>query len=103
MKFNVDNETVYELNETKQSVIKNEVHSDEFNEDMKRRVKYIIEHKHEQCLKRLKTEWEPKLKAAGVKTIPLDDDEFAQLVFSQPTYKDRKTRDIEEANAKLSH
>lgn len=101
MKFNVDDETVYELNETKQKVIKNEIHSDEFNDDMKRRVKYIIEHKHEQCLKRLKTEWEPKLKAAGVKTIPLDDDEFAKLVFSQPTYKDRKARDIDEANAKL--
>ena len=103
MKFNVDDETIYELNETKQNVIKNEVHSDEFNEDIKRRVKYIVDHKYEQCFKRLKAEWEPKLKASGIKTIPLDEDEFAQLVFAQPAYKDRKARDVEEANAKLSN
>jgi hypothetical protein len=103
MKFNVDDETIYELNETKQNVVKNEVHSDEFNEDIKRRVKYIVDHKYEQCFKRLKAEWEPKLKASGVKTIPLDEDEFAQLVFAQPAYKDRKTRDAEEANVKLSN
>lgn len=101
MKFNVDDETIYELNETKQNVIKNEIHSDEFNEDIKRRVKYIVDHKYEQCFKRLKAEWEPKLKASGVKSIPLDNDEFAQLVFAQSAYKDRKTRDTEEANAKL--
>ena len=103
MKFNVDDETIYELNETKQNVIKNEVHSDEFNEDIKRRVKYIVDHKYDQCFKRLKAEWEPKLKASGIKTIPLDEDEFAQLVFAQPAYKDRKTRDTEEANVKLSN
>ena len=101
MKFNVDNETVYELNEIKQNVIKNEIHSDEFNDDIKRRVKYIIDNKYEQCFKRLKNEWEPKLKAAGVKSIPLDEDEFSQLVFAQPAYKDRKARDLEIANASI--
>jgi hypothetical protein len=99
MKFKVDDIEVFELNEIKQKVLKNDIHSDEFDEDIKRRVKYIIEHKYEQSFKRMKDEWEPKLKVAGVKAIPLDEDEFAQLVFSQPTYKDRKTRDLENSKA----
>ena len=46
-------------------------------------------------MKRLKDEWEPKLKAAGVKSIPLDDDELAELIFSQSDYKNRSARDLE--------
>jgi hypothetical protein len=101
MKFKVDDTTVFELNDVKQDVLKNDIHSDEFDEDIKRRVKYIIEHKYEQSFKRMKDEWEPKLKSSGVKSIPLDEDEFAQLVFSQPAYKDRKARDLEIANASI--
>lgn len=101
MKFKVDDTEVFEINETKQKVLKNDIHSDEFDEDIKRRVKYIIEHKYEQSFKRMKDEWEPKLKVAGVKAIPLDEDEFAQLVFAQPAYKDRKARDLEIANASI--
>lgn len=50
-------------------------------------------HKYEQCFDRLKKEWEPKLKAAGVAMIPTDNDAFAQLVFSQSGYKNRKVRE----------
>ena len=99
MKFKVDDITVFELNDVKQNVLKNDIHSDTFQDDIHRRVKYIIEHKYQQSFKRMKEEWEPKLKSSGVKTIPLDEDEFAQLVFAQPTYKDRKARDLENARA----
>ena len=42
-----------------------------------------------------KKEWEPKLSAKGVASLPTDRDAFAQLVFSQPEYKSRKVRDLE--------
>lgn len=93
MKISVNDEVLFELNETQKKVICNDVHNDVFDADMKRRLEYILKHKYEQCFKRLKEEWEPKLKAAGVKAFPSDEEEFAKLVFEQPDYKCRKDRD----------
>lgn len=97
MKIQVNNETVFELNETQKKVIKNEILESEFDEDMKRRARYIIEHKYQRCLERLKREWEPKLVERGVRSLPTSSDEFALLVFSQPDYKDRTARELEDA------
>lgn len=101
MKFLVNDECVCELNETQKKVLCNDINCDEFEEDMKRRVNYIIMHKYEQCMKRLQDEWMPKLKAAGVKAIPLDNDEFAEIVFAQESYRDRKSRELEAIDGKL--
>lgn len=60
--------------------------------------KYIfkgIDEVYKECLKRMKHKWEQKLAARGIKSLPTDSDEFAQLVFSQEDYKDRATRDAE--------
>ena len=95
MQIHVDGNKVLELNNTKMKVIKNDIHEDEFQADMERRVNWILSHKYERCFEKLKKEWEPKLKAAGVDSIPLDNDAFAELVFAQPDYKDRKKRDID--------
>lgn len=96
MKILVDNEDVLTLSETQKKVIKNDIPSEEFESDMKRRVTYIIRNKYERCLKRLKDEWEPKLKTKGVTSIPLDDEAFAEMVFSQSEYKNRSEREAED-------
>jgi len=83
---------ILELTETQKKVIKNDIEAELFDEDMERRLKWILEHKYEQCFKRLKDEWEPKLAALGVEAIPTNKDAFAALVFSQPTYKDKSQR-----------
>lgn len=93
MKISVNNQELYTLSETQKKVIKNDINANIFEEDMKRRLQYILMHKYEQCFKRLKNEWEPKLKASGISMIPTDNDAFAELVFSQKDYKDRKKRD----------
>lgn len=93
MQVHVDGKKVLELNNTKKKVIMNDIHEDIFQEDMERRVNWILTHKYEQCLKRLRTEWEPRLKAKGAQSIPTDDDAFAELVFSQQEYKSRKQRE----------
>lgn len=95
MKIQVNFEDVLELNETKKKVLKNDINEDVFDNDMKRRARYIIEHKYEQCFKRLKSEWEPKLIESGITMIPTDPDAFAELVFQQPGYKSRKQKDLE--------
>jgi hypothetical protein len=94
MKISVDDKEVFSLSETQKSVIKNDISHDVFDEDMKRRLQWVITHKYENCFERLKKEWEPKLAASGVAMIPTDKDAFAELVFSHPEYKSRKQRDL---------
>lgn len=93
MKISVDDKELFSLTETQKKVIMNDINSDIFDSDMKRRLQYILMHKYEECYKRLKVEWEPKLKDAGVDAIPLNEEKFAELVFSQQQYMNRKMRD----------
>lgn len=60
------------------------------------RLSWILQHKYERCLERLKLEWLPKLEARGISEIPSDDEFFAELIFSQSDYKDRLTREEDE-------
>jgi len=94
MKIQVDGKPVFELNETQKKVIQNDISSEMFVSDMERRARYIIEHKYERCLERLKREWEPKLRGR-VQSIPTDQDALAELIFSQPDYRSRAQRDAE--------
>lgn len=95
MKISVDGKELFELTETQKKVICNDINSDIFDADMKRRLEWVLKHKHERCMERLRSEWMPKLKENGVQSIPLDDDAFANLVFSQPNYRDRKAKEVE--------
>ena len=93
MKIKVNDTELFELTDMQKKVLQNDIPKEIFEEDVKRRLFYIINHKYEQCFKRLKNEWEPKLAAKGVASIPTDKDAFAQLVFDQPEYEDRSKRD----------
>ena len=95
MKISVDDKEFFSLSETQKNVIKNDIHEDIFDEDIKRRLQYILTHKYERCFMRLKQEWDLKLKANGVTSIPLDEESYAKLVFAQPNYKSRKVRETE--------
>lgn len=95
MKISVDNIDLFTLTETQKQVIKNDINADIFDEDMKRRLQYILMHKYERCFARLKQEWDKKLAENGVDMIPTNPDAYAELVFRQPNYKNKKTRDLE--------
>lgn len=94
MQVKVDGETVFEIADFEKKVICNDIPEDIFDEDMKRRVRWIVEHKLERCMHRLKEEWLPKLKGR-VGYLPIDERKLAELIFSQPDYKCRKTREDE--------
>ena len=96
MKISVNDVELFSLTETQKKVLKNEIPSDIFEEDMKRRLEWVLSHKYEQCFKKFKNEWDPKLEAAGVESIPTNKDAYAELVFAQPTYKDRSAREAVE-------
>ncbi len=94
MKISVNDEEIYTLTETQKKVIQNDIPSDIFEEDMKRRLRWVlVDEKYSRCMERLRKEWEPKFKSDGAKSIPTDDDEFAQMVFAHPNYKDRLARE----------
>ncbi len=98
MKISIDDKELFTLSETQKNVIKNDVNEEIFEEDMKRRVQYILMHKYERCFERLKEEWLPKLKKR-VQSIPTNDDQLAELILSQSDYKNRKLRDSEPDHA----
>lgn len=95
MKVSVNDKAIFEINEIKKKVIKDNIHTDLFDKDMERRLEWVIMHKYDECFKTLKEEWEPKLLANGVRSFPADPDEFAELVFKQPNYKCCKMRQTE--------
>jgi hypothetical protein len=94
MKIQVDGKTVYELNETQKKVIQNDIYIEIFQEDIERRARWVIEHKYERCFERLKNQWEPILRNR-ISSIPTDPDQLAELIFSQPDYKNRSQRESE--------
>lgn len=59
-------------------------------------VEYFVPHKLEKVAERLRRQWDPRLQAKGINDIPVSDEAFAQLVFSQPEYEDRKARKAQE-------
>lgn len=93
MKISVNNRELFSLSEVQKKVICNDIHADELDSDLERRLHWVLTHKYEQCMKRLRDEWMPKLKDR-VPSVPTSDDQFAELVFSQPDYKDRKGREL---------
>lgn len=94
MKISVDDQELFRLSETQKKVIKNDIQEDIFDGDMKRRLHYVLTHKYEQCFDRLKNEWAPKL-AQRMSSIPTNPDQLAELIFSQPDYKNRSARESE--------
>lgn len=95
MKISVNDKELFTLSDIQKQVIGNDIDSELLEADLKRRIEYIVMHKYERCFERLKSEWDLKLKENGVKMIPTDFDDYAVLVFSQPNYKDRTTREKE--------
>lgn len=92
MKVKIDEKEVCQLSDVQKSVIANDISIDILEDDLKRRVEYILKHKYEQCFKRLKEEWDKKL-VGRVEAVPTDPEAYANLVFKQPDYEDRKKRD----------
>lgn len=96
MSIDLKDEGNFTLGELQKKVIQNDIRMDIFDEDMERRRKLgLLNEKYTQCMRRLRVEWEPKFKEAGISQIPADDNDFAGMVFSHPDYKNRSQRDLE--------
>ena len=95
MKVSVNDQEVFSLAEWEKDVIKNDIHADDFDADMKRRLEWVLRHKAEQCYIRFEKEWLEKLRSdPSVQSIPKSKEAFVALVKSRPDYQDRKMRDV---------
>ena len=95
MEIKVDDAVLFSLSDTQKNVIKYNVSSVIFEDDMKRRLEWVLDEIYAESYKKLKETWEPVLIADGAESIPTDPDAFAALVFAHDDYKDRATRDAE--------
>jgi hypothetical protein len=93
MKISVNDTEVFTLQQWEKDVIQNDIPSEQFDEDMKRRLEWVLKHKVEQCYARFEKEWVEKLRTAGVSSIPTDKATFVALVKARPDYQDRSTKD----------
>lgn len=55
-------------------------------EELEKRIGWILQHKWKNCVKRLRFSWMPRLEERGIMNVPIDDELFAELVFSQHDY-----------------
>lgn len=92
MKISVDDKELFTLTDIQKKVIMNDIHESIFDEDMKRRLQYILMHKYEECFKRLKSEWDERL-VKVVDSVPTNPDKYAELVFSQSDYRSKAQRE----------
>ena len=90
----VDNQELFRVKPTLRKMITQYLCNSDV-EFCKNQLKFILQHKYERCMARLRHEWEQRLAKKGMKSFPLDNDQFAELVFSQPEYKNRSQRDSE--------
>lgn len=90
MKISVNDQELFSLNDTQMGIFAYQIPGDILEEDLKRRLKWILTHKMDEIMKDMKAEWITKLQVNGIKMIPIDNEEFAKLVFSQPNYTPRK-------------
>lgn len=93
MKIKIDDKKVFELTEVKKNILKHVFFDEDLESEVERLVVWILDHNIKMNLKKLKEEWVPKMKDLGIKSVPTDDEEFVDLVFSQKDYKNRSQRD----------
>jgi hypothetical protein len=102
MKISMNDKELFTLNETQKKVLMDEICCHDLESDIARRIEWVVMHKYNEIFKRLKSEWEPKLKAAGIRSFPADPDEFAELVLKQKGYQNRSLRNKNSSKEKQS-
>jgi hypothetical protein len=90
----VDGETIYSLSASDLELLLDEMPLAQIESDIKRRVKWVIEHKMEQRWLEFKAKWiEVLMKDPEVLSIPSKKADFISYVVARSDYKDRDARD----------
>lgn len=94
MKVKVDDEIILEIKEWHLKLLKNDIYEEILEDDIKRRIKWIIEHKLERCFGRFQEEWLEKLRNdSSINSIPTSKEDFVNLVTARKDYKNRSQKE----------
>jgi hypothetical protein len=100
MKISIDDVELLTINDTQKKVMQHTISAANLEDDLKRRIVWVlIYQRYDASFRDLKEEWMPKL-TGRYPSIPTDNEQLAQLIFSQADYKDRDAKDIEDAIAR---
>jgi hypothetical protein len=98
MLVKIDDEVIFEIDERMIKLLAHDL-EDPITE-IKRRLRWIIEHKCDQCFGRMKEEWtkedasgQSKLSQLGVSSIPTNKRDLADLILNHPNYMNRVQRE----------
>lgn len=95
MQVKLDNEVILEIDQHMLDLLAYDLSN--VNDEIKRRLHWVITHKADQCYERLEKEWLPKLRSnPNIVSIPKSRIDFVNLVKSQQDYKNREQRDLQE-------
>jgi hypothetical protein len=75
-----------EYDATIEKLLKDQIGDDVFQEDMKRRLGWVMTQKIAPCAERLKETWKDTIKSR-YEFMPTDDTKLIELIFAQPDYK----------------
>lgn len=106
MQVKLDDEVLFEIDERMIRLLSHDL-VDPVAE-IKRRLRWIIEHKCDRCFDRLSSEWlaqeengQSKIANAGVASLPTDKRAFVDLVQALPSYKTRAQREEDAERVRL--
>ena len=100
MKVKLDDEVLFEIDETMLKLLAHDL-IDPIAE-IKRRLRYIIEHKCDRCYERLEQEYKQKLiDDPEIPALPKSRRDMANLILSHKDYKNRSQREAEAPKEKL--
>src|SRR5437868_2535160 len=92
MKVYLDNEALMEIDEVTLTLLGHDLIDPV--EEIKRRLKWVIEHKCDQCYERMEKEWMPKLRAdPTIESIPKSKRDLIKLITKHRDYKSRLERE----------
>lgn len=100
MKVKINGKDIFELSTARKKVLSAVQSVTDLEQFCELQMVWILYHKYERCLERMKAEWLPKLQARGITEVPIDDDQLCALIFAQSDYKCRRTREDEAGETK---
>lgn len=92
MKVSVDDQELFILTDFQKQVIQYTVPEEIFDEDMKRRLHWILMHKYEHTIRLLRDAWSAPLQERGIDAASMSNEEFANCVFAQSDYMNYSQR-----------
>jgi len=93
MKIKIDDRVIFELDDIKKAIFKDIIFEEDFESEIERLVKWVLEHNLSNITRSLREKWMPLLGEMGIDSIPTSDEGFARVIFKHKSYKNRSKRD----------